>query len=81
MTHVGHTYSMLQGGGTNTFEFDLADTVVMCLIRKKKKRKDYTFRHEFNEKPSTISGCPDISDKMSLLLQPSIQLQMCMMAM
>jgi len=23
-----------------------------------KKRKDYTFQRQFNEKPSTIPGCP-----------------------
>jgi hypothetical protein len=26
--------------------------------RKEKKRKDYTFRRQFNEKPSIIPGCP-----------------------
>ncbi len=25
---------------------------------KKKKKKDYAFRHQFNEKPSIIPGCP-----------------------
>jgi len=25
---------------------------------KEKKRKDYTFRRQFNEKPSIIPGCP-----------------------
>ena len=28
-------------------------------IEKEKKRKDYTFRRQFNEKPSIIPGCPD----------------------
>jgi len=28
---------------------------------KEKKRKDYTFRRQFNEKPSIIPGCPDSS--------------------
>jgi len=27
--------------------------------RKEKKRKDYAFRRQFNEKPSIIPGCPD----------------------
>ena len=27
-------------------------------IFKKRKRKDYTFRRQFNEKPSIIPGCP-----------------------
>ena len=27
-------------------------------IRKEKKRKDYAFRRQFNEKPSIIPGCP-----------------------
>ncbi len=27
--------------------------------RKEKKRKDYTFRRQFNEKPSIIPGCPE----------------------
>jgi len=27
--------------------------------RKEKKRKDYAFRRQFNEKPSTIPGCPE----------------------
>ena len=26
-----------------------------------KKRKDYAFRHQFNEKPSIIPGCPGTS--------------------
>ena len=26
--------------------------------RKEKKRKDYAFRRQFNEKPSIIPGCP-----------------------
>ncbi len=25
---------------------------------KKERRKDYAFRHQFNEKPSIIPGCP-----------------------
>jgi len=28
--------------------------------QKKKKRKDYTFWHQFNEKPSIIPGCPGL---------------------
>ena len=27
-------------------------------LRKEKKRLDYTFRRQFNEKPSIIPGCP-----------------------
>jgi len=26
--------------------------------KKEKKRKDYAFRRQFNEKPSIIPGCP-----------------------
>ena len=26
--------------------------------REEKRRKDYAFRRQFNEKPSTITGCP-----------------------
>ncbi len=26
--------------------------------KSEKKRKDYAFRHQFNEKPSIIPGCP-----------------------
>ncbi len=33
-------------------------TVVTSVNRKEKKRKDYTFRRQFNEKPSIIPGCP-----------------------
>ena len=29
--------------------------------RKAKKRKDYTFWHQFNDKPSVIPGCPGSS--------------------
>ena len=29
------------------------------LERKEKKRKDYAFRRQFNEKPSITPGCPD----------------------
>ncbi len=35
-----------------------------CLLpkdeRKDKKRQDYTFWHQFDEKPSVISGCPGL---------------------
>ena len=27
---------------------------------REKKRRDYTFRHEFNEKPGHIPGCPKL---------------------
>jgi hypothetical protein len=27
-------------------------------MEKKRKRKDYAFRRQFNEKPSIIPGCP-----------------------
>jgi hypothetical protein len=30
------------------------------LPSKEKKRKDYTFRRQFNEKPSIIPGCPGL---------------------
>jgi len=30
----------------------------MQLSEKKKKRKDYAFRRQFNEKPSITPGCP-----------------------
>ncbi len=29
---------------------------------KEKKRKDYAFRRQFNEKPSIIPGCPGSAD-------------------
>jgi len=29
--------------------------------KKRKKRKDYAFRRQFNEKPSIIPGCPEVS--------------------
>ena len=28
--------------------------------KKRKKRKDYAFRRQFNEKPSIIPGCPGV---------------------
>ena len=31
---------------------------VAMIVRKEKKRKDYTFWHQFDEKPSIIPGCP-----------------------
>ena len=31
---------------------------VSTITRKEKKRKDYAFRRQFNEKPSIIPGCP-----------------------
>ncbi len=35
--------------------------LVLCLqVRKEKKRKDYTFRRQFDEKPSIIPGCPGL---------------------
>ncbi len=37
-----------------TFRANYADIVE----RKKKERKDYTFRRQSNEKPSIIPGCP-----------------------
>ena len=27
-----------------------------------KKRKDYAFRHQFDEKPSNILGCPGVAE-------------------
>ena len=30
---------------------------------KEKKRKDYAFRRQFNEKPSIIPGCPETISK------------------
>ncbi len=32
--------------------------VIGCCSPVAEKRKDYTFRRQFNEKPSIISGCP-----------------------
>ena len=34
--------------------------ILSNLLEKEKKRKDYTFRRQFNEKPSMIPGCPGI---------------------
>jgi hypothetical protein len=38
--------------------------LVICLqvgfAGKEKKRKDYAFRRQFNEKPSIIPGCPEV---------------------
>ena len=28
---------------------------------KKRERKDYVFRHQFDEKPSIIPGCPELN--------------------
>ncbi len=38
----------------------LADScrVTIVVVSRKDKRKDYTFRRQFNEKPSIIPGCP-----------------------
>jgi len=38
-----------------------------------KKRKDYAFRRQFNEKPNIILGCPDQS---SALLQARLSLKL-----
>jgi len=35
--------------------------------RKEKKRTDYAFRRQFNEKPSITPGCPGKSKIMSIL--------------
>ena len=37
-------------------------------MRKEKKRKDYAFRRQFNEKPSIIPGCPTVALKTCLWL-------------
>ena len=37
---------------------DVQAAAVHVCDRKKKKRKDYTFRRQFHEKPSIIPGCP-----------------------
>ena len=29
-----------------------------CQMQQEKKRKDYAFRRQFNEKPSIMPGCP-----------------------
>ncbi len=34
-------------------------SLTACTLRKEKKRKDYAFWRQFNEKPSIIPGCPD----------------------
>ncbi len=34
------------------------NSMVSPIVRKEKKRKDYAFRRQFNEKPSIIPGCP-----------------------
>ena len=31
-----------------------------CRKTKEKKRKDYTFRRQFNEKPNITQGCPGL---------------------
>ena len=37
----------------------LPDTALLTnACQKEKKRKDYAFRRQFNEKPSIIPGCP-----------------------
>ena len=43
--------------------------------RKEKKRKDYAFRRQFNEKPSIILGCPGSIAKHPLTA--SLQLLSC----
>ncbi len=35
--------------------------------RKEKKRKYYTFRQQFNEKPSILPGCPAV-ERQTLLI-------------
>jgi len=46
---------------------------VTCKKKKrKKKRKDYTFWHQFNEKPSSMTGCPRSFTDMQLLLLLSV---------
>jgi len=44
---------------------------VVCMVisrKKKRKRKDYTFRRQFNEKPSIIPGCPGSSVNSALMV-------------
>ncbi len=41
-------------------ELGSALSFLFVVSEKKKKRKDYAFRRQFNEKPSIIPGCPDI---------------------
>jgi len=37
------------------------------LKRKEKKRKDYTFRHQLNEKPGIVPGCP-VGNKLAIMV-------------
>ncbi len=39
------------------------------LYRKEKKRKDYAFRRQFDEKPSSIPGCPGPSLHICILAE------------
>ena len=38
----------------------IAKKEIPCRKEKEKKRKDYAFRRQYNEKPSIIPGCPGI---------------------
>ncbi len=42
----------------NLQEGEMVAQVSSCSDEKNKTRKDYTFRRQFNEKPSVILGCP-----------------------
>ncbi len=36
------------------------DAMLFHLLDLEKKRKDYAFWRQFNEKPSIVPGCPDL---------------------
>ncbi len=41
-----------------------------------KKRKDYTFRRQFNEKPSIIPGCPVVQASwQTQMIRPTVEQQ------
>jgi len=42
-------------------------------LAEEKKRKDYAFRRQFNEKPSIIPGCPGLLAEASQHLLPLLQ--------
>ena len=49
---------MALSSGTHMLHSALKRSLIMDRARKEKKRKDYAFRRQFNEKPSIIPGCP-----------------------
>ena len=51
---------LMEDDGKESMALDIFRQAIGSLFTQKKKRKDYAFRRQLNEKPSIIPGCPGV---------------------